>query len=91
MNGVRYARIGLAGKGGSSKVWKVLDPDNTILALKRVDIQSHDYETRASFANEIELLEKLRGNSKIIKLIASEINEKSLMMVRSLLYLIGDG
>lgn len=78
---MRYSRIDIIGKGGSSKVWRVINSENQILALKKVDIKSYDKESRESFINEIELLERLRGHPQIIGLIAAEMNDKSLMMV----------
>lgn len=83
VNGISYHRAGLLGKGGSSRVYRVLDASNNLFAIKRVDIGRNDAETRASFLNEIQLLEKLKGNPQIIRLIDSEMNEnkKTLMMV----------
>jgi serine/threonine protein kinase len=84
VNGIAYHRAGLLGKGGSSRVYRVLDASNNLFAIKRVDIGRNDAETRASFLNEIQLLEKLKGKPQIIRLIDSEMNEakKTLMMVR---------
>ncbi|KAL8293359.1 hypothetical protein RQP46_000060 [Phenoliferia psychrophenolica] len=76
VNGKRYNRIGLLGKGGSSRVYRVIDEHNNLLALKRVEISRNDKETRASFVNEIHLLEKLRGNPQIIRLVDSEMKEE---------------
>lgn len=83
VNGKTYARAGLLGKGGSSRVYRVLDERNNPLAIKKVDISKNDHESRASFINEIQLLEKLRGHPQIIRLIDSEVNEskKQLFMV----------
>ena len=81
MHGKKYSRIDVIGKGGSSKVWRVISDTGGIFALKQVSIRAHDAETRASFVNEITLLEKLRGHPQIINLIASDMTEKSLQMV----------
>ena len=83
VNGKIYARAGLLGKGGSSRVYRVLDASNHLYAIKRVDISKNDAESRASFINEIHLLNKLKGNPQIINLVDSEINDqkKQLMMV----------
>ncbi|KAM0750134.1 kinase-like protein [Meredithblackwellia eburnea MCA 4105] len=83
VNGIRYNRIGLLGKGGSSRVYRVLDENNHLLAIKRVDISRNDAETRASFINEINLLQNLRGKAQIIQLVDSEMNDqkKQLLMV----------
>ncbi|KAM0787429.1 hypothetical protein ACM66B_003511 [Microbotryomycetes sp. NB124-2] len=83
VNGKAYARAGILGKGGSSRVYRVLDEKNNLFAIKKVDISKNDAESRASFINEIHLLEKLRGNPQIIRLVDSEINDqkKVLLMV----------
>lgn len=64
-------------------MYRVLDEKNNLFAVKKVDIRTNDPETRASFVNEIHLLEKLRGHPQIITLIDSEMNEakKTLSMV----------
>lgn len=86
VNGKPYARAGILGKGGSSRVYRVLDEKNNLFAIKKVDISKNDAESRASFINEIHLLEKLRGKEQIIRLVDSEVNDgkKVLLMVRSL-------
>ena len=38
VNGVPYNVLQIIGKGGSSKVYKVMCPDHKIYALKRVDL-----------------------------------------------------
>lgn len=64
-------------------MYRVLDEKNNLFAIKKVDISKNDAESRASFINEIHLLEKLRGNPQIIRLVDAEINEsrKTLLMV----------
>jgi serine/threonine protein kinase len=76
--------MGLLGRGGSSKVFRVSDKDYNVFALKKVDLgKGADSETYQSFLNEISLLERLKGHDRIIQLVASEVNEwkKSLSMV----------
>lgn len=60
-----------------------MDEKNNLFAIKKVDISKNDAESRASFINEIHLLEKLRGKGQIIRLVDSEINDtkKVLLMV----------
>ena len=88
VNGMPYERVGILGKGGSSKVYSVLCPINrTIYALKRVALDRADAETYQSYTNEIELLKRLRGHDRIIQLIDHQITfsqanrPKMLMMV----------
>ncbi|KAL7421178.1 Serine/threonine kinase mps1 [Cryptotrichosporon argae] len=88
VNGAPYERLGVLGKGGSSKVYSVLCPTNRIVyALKRVALDRADAETYQSYTNEIELLKRLRGHDRIIQLIDHQITfsqgnrPKMLMMV----------
>lgn len=88
VNGTTYARAGLLGKGGSSKVWRVLDAKNAIYALKVVTLSQGDHETYHSFCNEIRLLEQLKGHDRVISLIDSEVDEQNKRL--SLVMEIGD-
>lgn len=67
-------------------MYRVLDEKNNLFAIKKVDISKNDAESRASFINEIHLLEKLRGKGQIIRLVDSEINDtKKVLLMVSLL------
>lgn len=68
-----YARLDMVGKGGSSRVYRVMDGDSNIFAIKRVSLENSDQETLQGYMNEIALLNRLAGNSKIIRLIDSEV------------------
>lgn len=85
VKGKTYTRMGLLGKGGSSKVFRVCERDTQqIYALKKVDLgKGVDAETYQSFLNEINLLERLKEHNRIIKLFNYEVNEvkKSLIMI----------
>ena len=58
-----------------------------MFALKRVALDGADAETFRSYANEIELLKRLRGHDRVIQLIDNQITyspsnrPKVLMMV----------
>ncbi|BGP31660.1 Serine/threonine kinase mps1 [Rhodotorula toruloides] len=80
VNGKAYNRAGILGRGGSSKVYRVITERNEVYALKKVDTRN-DSESRASFINEITLLRKLAGKPEIIQLIDSEIQGKYVIMV----------
>ncbi|GAA5903886.1 hypothetical protein JCM8208_006605, partial [Rhodotorula glutinis] len=79
VNGKAYHRAGVLGRGGSSKVYRVMSASNELFALKRVDTRN-DAESRASFINEITLLRKLIGKPEIIQLVDSEIQGKYVIM-----------
>ena len=68
------------GKGGSGFVYRVLDPKRRICALKEVDLRNQDEATRESFLNEQHLLQQLQGEPCIIKLVASEMDEESMVL-----------
>ncbi|KAF8635910.1 hypothetical protein AX15_000088 [Amanita polypyramis BW_CC] len=68
-----YARLDMIGKGGSSRVFRVLNHANELYAIKRVSLDKTDSETMNGYMNEIALLKRLEGNSRIIRLIDSEV------------------
>lgn len=78
-----YLILEMVGKGGSSKVFKVLSHDMKILALKRVKVPSGCTNFNAtidSYANEIGLLKKLRGSPTIIELFDAEVRKETGMI-----------
>lgn len=77
-----YIPLECIGKGGSSKVFKVLSRDLHLYALKKVSLENVDSITAESFLNEIELLQKLQHHSNIIKYIDSEVNNQTLYLVK---------
>lgn len=73
VNKKAYARLDMIGKGGSSRVYRVMNNANEIYAIKRVSLDKTDPETMSGYMNEIALLKRLEGNSRIIRLIDSEV------------------
>jgi serine/threonine-protein kinase TTK/MPS1 len=73
VNKKAYARLDLIGKGGSSRVYRVLNNANELYAIKRVSLDKTDSDTMSGYMNEIALLKRLDGNSRIIRLIDSEV------------------
>jgi serine/threonine-protein kinase TTK/MPS1 len=67
-----YHRLDLVGKGGSSRVYRVMSEKSEVLAIKRVALDKADDETIQGYQNEISLLKRLEGNSRIIRLVDSE-------------------
>jgi serine/threonine-protein kinase TTK/MPS1 len=72
---IRYTKLECVGRGGSSKVYKVMAPNKKIFALKRIRLNGCDAEAASGFLDEITLLAKLRGKSNIIQLIDSEVHK----------------
>lgn len=73
MNKKKYSRLDCIGKGGSSRVYRVLDASQHLYAVKRVTLDNTDSETMNGYLNELALLKRLEGNSRIIRLIDSEV------------------
>ncbi|KAF8521386.1 kinase-like domain-containing protein, partial [Hysterangium stoloniferum] len=73
VNGKTYGKLDMIGKGGSSRVYRVITPSNEIYALKRVSLDRTDQETMQGYMNEIALLRRLKGNDRIIQLEESEV------------------
>ena len=67
-----YHRLDMIGKGGSSKVYRVMNSSNEIYAIKRVSLDKTDDETINGYMNEISLLRRLEGNRRVIRLIDHE-------------------
>ena len=84
MNGVEYLKLDVIGKGGSSKVFRVLSGEGDIYALKQVRVSSEDEKAIASFSNEITLLKKLAGHPSIIRLVDATVETGSVRMVLEL-------
>ncbi|KAK9712425.1 Dual-specificity kinase, spindle pole body (SPB) duplication and spindle checkpoint function [Basidiobolus ranarum] len=74
VNNRSFTRLEIIGRGGSSKVYKVMAPNNKIYALKKVTFDSADKKTITGYINEINLLNRLSKNDCIIKLHDSEVN-----------------
>ena len=70
--GVSYVRLKQIGRGGSSKVYKIVSPDGEILALKEIDLGCTDESAIQGYQNEIDLLQSLQGNDHIITLVGWE-------------------
>jgi len=73
VRGTRYAKLECVGRGGSSKVFKVMAPSRKIYALKRIRLAGRDAEAAAGFMDEIGLLTRLRGQPGIVQLVDAEV------------------
>ncbi len=79
-----YARLEVIGRGGSSKVYKLMAPDGKQYALKKVNLKTADQFATDGYRNEISLLQKLRKNERIIRLIDAEVNDNFILVVMEL-------
>jgi serine/threonine-protein kinase TTK/MPS1 len=70
-----YIRLDLIGKGGSSRVYRVMNSANEVFAIKRVSLEKTDDDAIVGYKNEISILKRLAGNQRIIRLHESELQQ----------------
>jgi hypothetical protein len=76
VDGATYAKLALVGRGGSSKVFRVLSSDGRVLALKRIRLRGQEIDhSFAGYANEITLLRRLAGKPGIVRLFAADVQQ----------------
>lgn len=77
VNGKPYRRLDAIGKGGSSKVYKVMAENFKMLALKKVTFTAQDGESAIrGYKGEIDLLRALSGVDRVIRLYDWEMNDQ---------------
>jgi len=81
VNSVPYWKLNLLGRGGTSRVFRVLSPDRSIYAIKQVDKEGVDSVNLDQFTEEVKLLEKLNSFNCIISLIDKEVTPKFINIV----------
>ena len=75
VNGKQFTRLDCIGRGGSSRVYRVMAENSQFFALKRVSLEDADEMAVAGFKGEIDLLQKLKGVERVIRLWDFELNE----------------
>ena len=76
LNGKKFTRLDCIGRGGSSKVYRVMAENSRFFALKRVNLDDADESAVIGFKGEIDLLRKLEGVDRVIRLYDYELNEE---------------
>lgn len=76
LNGKTYRRLDCIGRGGSSRVFRIMAENYKIFALKRVNLEDADIAAIAGYKGEIDLLKKLENVDRVIRLYDYEINEE---------------
>jgi serine/threonine-protein kinase TTK/MPS1 len=76
INGRMYKRLDCVGRGGSSRVYRIMAENYKIFALKRVSLEDADMASIAGYKGEIDLLRKLEHVSRVIRLYDYEVNEE---------------
>jgi len=69
-----YLKLELLGKGGSGKVYKILDEKNQILALKKTRTMNHDFEILHNCINEISILKTFYFQPRVIQIKNADIS-----------------
>jgi len=75
VNGKQFTRLDCIGRGGSSRVYRVMAENSKFFALKRVSLDDADETAVRGFKGEIDLLRKLEGVERVIRLYDYELNE----------------
>jgi serine/threonine-protein kinase TTK/MPS1 len=75
VNGKHFTRLDCIGRGGSSRVYRVMAENSKFFALKRVSLEDADENAVRGFKGEIDLLKKLEGVERVIRLYDYELNE----------------
>uniref|UniRef100_A0A7N9ART9 Dual specificity protein kinase TTK n=1 Tax=Mastacembelus armatus TaxID=205130 RepID=A0A7N9ART9_9TELE len=82
IKGKQFFILKMIGRGGSSKVYQVLDHKKQLFAVKYVDLEEADAQTIESYKNEIGHLNHLQQYSdQIIKLYDYEITNSYIYML----------
>ncbi|KAL0230881.1 hypothetical protein GEMRC1_010286 [Eukaryota sp. GEM-RC1] len=81
VNGESYEVLGQVGKGGTSRVFKALDTNNTLVALKVIQFDKNDPNTRSMLLNEFKYLKLLNNTDLIINLIDHQVDDDHMILV----------
>ncbi|KKY17840.1 putative checkpoint protein [Phaeomoniella chlamydospora] len=76
INGKLFTRLDCIGRGGTSRVYRVMAENYKIFALKRVGLEDADPASIAGFKGEIDLLRKLENSDRVVRLYDYEVNEE---------------
>lgn len=74
INHKAFTRMDCIGRGGSSRVYRVMAENYKIFALKRVTLEDVDRLTLAGYKGEIDLLKRLENVDRVVRLFDWEIN-----------------
>ncbi len=75
VNGKTFTRMDCIGRGGSSKVYRVMAENYKIFALKRVTLEEVDQIAIRGYKGEIDLLRKLGNVDRVVRLFDWEVND----------------
>lgn len=75
VNSKLFTRMDCIGRGGSSKVYRVMAENYKIFALKHVNLEDVDPLAMAGYQGEIDLLCKLENVDRVVRLFDWEVND----------------
>lgn len=82
VNNQSYQRLELIGRGGSSKVYKAQAGNGKVYAIKRVSCDDDiDLTVLKGFKGEIDLLQRLKSEDRVVKLIDYEMRASSIYVI----------
>ena len=76
VNGKLFTRMDCIGRGGSSKVYRVMAENFKVFALKRVTLEDQDDTAIRGYKGEIDLLKKLENVERVVRLFDWELNHE---------------
>lgn len=76
VNGKLFTRMDCIGRGGSSKVYRVMAENFKVFALKRVTLEDQDEAAIRGYKGEIDLLKKLDNVERVVRLFDYELNDE---------------
>lgn len=76
VNGKLFTRLDCIGRGGSSRVYRVMAENYKVFALKKVTLEDVDEITIRGYKGEIDLLRKLDHVDRVVKLFDWEVNDE---------------
>ena len=76
VNSKLFTRMDCIGRGGSSKVYRVMAENFKVFALKRVTLEEQDEAAIRGFKGEIDLLKRLENVDRVVRLFDWELNEE---------------
>lgn len=71
-----FTRMDCIGRGGSSKVYRVMAENYKVFALKRVTLEDQDEAAIRGYKGEIDLLKRLENVERVVRLFDWELNEE---------------
>ena len=76
VNGKLFTRMDCIGRGGSSKVYRVMAENFKVFALKRVTLEDQDDAAIRGYKGEIDLLKRLENVDRVVRLFDWELNHE---------------